>query len=267
MTVTAFPTNPYRPAAARRTAVRAVGKLMRTELKLFLREPISAFFSVIFPAVLIVVLGGALPGFLDPNDDLDGRRPIDIYLPITLALAIATVALVSLLTNLTAAREKGLLRRLSTTPASPVMLLVAQLAVNLLALVAGSVLAVTAAWIAFDVRLPENAPGLVVAFTLGSIAMVAVALLIAAVTPNSRASMGVGSLVYYPMMFAAGVWTPGPAMPDVVRRVADYTPLGAASQAMQDAWAGDWPRLLHLVVLVGYTVVLGGLAARLFRWS
>jgi ABC-2 type transport system permease protein len=74
-------------------------------------------------------------------------------------------------------------------------------------------------------------------------------------------------LVYFPMMFAAGVWTPGPAMPDAVRRVADYTPLGAASQAMQDAWAGSSIRLLHVVVMVVVTAVLGAIAARSFRWE
>jgi len=49
--------------------------------------------------------------------------------------------------------------------------------------------------------------------------------------------------------------------------VADFTPLGAASQAMQDAWAGSWPRPLHLVVMGGLTAAFGALAARSFRWE
>ncbi|MGI5216128.1 ABC transporter permease [Plantactinospora sp. CA-290183] len=253
--------------APRRVVARSTVKLVVTEAKLFVREPVSAFFSVLFPVILILVLGAAIPSFTEPSPDIGGRLPIEFYLPVTLALAIATVALVGLLSTLTAYREKGVLRRLSTTPVSPIRLLAAQLVVNLAALVVGCGLTVLGTWLAFGLAVRPNVAGLLLAFLLGSTAMVAVALLIAAVSPTSRTSMAIGSLVYYPLLFAAGVWTPGPLMPDAVRRVADFTPLGAASQALQDAWAGDWPRPLHLAVLAGFTALLGGLAARLFRWT
>jgi ABC-2 type transport system permease protein len=246
---------------------RALGKLITTESKLYLREPIGAFFGIAFPAILLLVLGSAIPGFTEPSDDIGGQRPIDIYLPIVLALAIATISMVTLLSVLAAYREKGVLRRLSTTPVSPTTLLAAQLVVNVGALLLGSALAYVGAFLAFDAAPPSNIAGLVLSFVLGSAAMCTVALLIAAVAPSARSAAGLGTLVYFPMMFAAGVWTPGPTMPETVRRVADYTPLGAASQAMQDAWAGSSLRLLHVVVMVGITAVFGAIAARSFRWE
>jgi ABC-2 type transport system permease protein len=246
---------------------RALGKLITTESKLYLREPIGAFFGIAFPAVLLLVLGSAIPGFTAPSDDIGGRRPIDLYLPIVLALAIATISMVTLLAVRAAYREKGVLRRLSTTPVSPTSLLAAQLVVNVGALLLGSALAYIGAVVAFDVAPPTNIAGLVFAFILGSAAMCTVALLIAAIAPSARAASGLGTLVYFPMMFAAGVWTPGPLMPDAVRRIADYTPLGAASQAMQDAWSGSSIRLLHVGVMVVITAMVGAVAARSFRWE
>jgi len=254
-------------SASRRAVVRSTAKLIVTEAKLFVREPLGAFFGIAFPAVLILVLGSAMPGFDEPSDDIGGRRPIEFFLPITLALAIGTVALVNLLNTLASNREKGILRRLSTTPVSPGRLLVAQLVVNVLALLVGAGLAVFSAWAAFGIAVNPNVPGLLLAFVLGSATMVTLALLVAAFTPTSRSAVGIGSIIYYPMLFAAGVWTPGPLMPDAVRRVADFTPLGAASQALQDAWAGDWPQPLHLSVMAGLTVLFGALAAKLFRWT
>ena len=242
-------------------------RLITTEAKLYVREPLAAFFGILFPSVLLLVLGNAIPGFTQPADDLGGRRPIDIYLPIVLALAIATVTMVTLLGTLALYRERGVLRRLSATPVSPVRLLVAQFVVNLGALIAGSALAFVAAKVAFDVAPPSNVVGFGIAYLLGAAAMAALALLVAAVTPNAKASNGFGSLVYFPMMFFAGVWTPGPTMPAAARRIADFTPLGAASRAMQDAWAGSWPQPLHLVVMVAYLGVLGTVAARAFRWQ
>jgi ABC-2 type transport system permease protein len=245
----------------------ALAKLSFTESKLFLREPVGAFFAVAFPAILVLVLGSAMPGFTEPSPDIGGQRPIDLYLPITLALAIATVSMVTLLSALAAYREKGVLRRLSTTPVPPSALLGAQLVVNVGALLVGCLLAYGCAAAAFGVAAPRNVVGVLVAFVLGSAAMCAVALLVAALAPNTRASSGIGSLIYFPMMFAAGVWTPGPLMPDAVRRVADFTPLGAASQALQDAWAGGWPRPLHLAVMAVIATGLATAAAKWFRWE
>jgi ABC-2 type transport system permease protein len=246
--------------------MKALRALIASESKLFLREGAILFFAVPFPAVLVLVLGSALPGFTDPNPDLGGARGIDIYLPIVFALAIATVTMTSLLTLLTGYREKGILLRLRTTPISPAMLLIAQFLISTVALVLGCLLAWGAAKLAFDVQPPHGFAWLLVAFLLGAAAMGSIALLVAALVPSTRASVAWGSLIYYPMMFAAGVWTPGPLMPESVRRVADFTPLGAASEAMQAAWAGGTPRMLHLAVMAGYVAVLGFAAVRLFRW-
>lgn len=92
-------------------------------------------------------------------------------------------------------------------------------------------------------------------------------LLVAALAPTASAASGIGTMLYFPLMFLAGAWTPGPLMPALARRIADFTPLGAASAAMQDAWVGDWPSLLHLAVLAASAVALGALSARLFRWE
>ena len=242
-------------------------KLIRVEAKLFLREPVGSFFAVVFPAVLIVVLGLAIPGFREPAEDIGGRRPVDLYFPVLIALAIATVTMVTLLSVLASYRERGVLRRLAATPVSPTSLIIAQLVVNLMALIVGVVVAYAVAVAVFDVGAPANVVGVLIGFVLGAAGMGMIALFIASVVPSQKASVGWGSLVYYPMMFFAGVWTPGPLMPDAVRRVADFTPLGAASQAMQDAWAGGWPSPLHLAVLAVTALAFGTAASRLFRWE
>ncbi|BCJ74641.1 transport permease protein [Catellatospora sp. IY07-71] len=245
----------------------ALSRLTGTEARLFLREPVGAFFALAFPAVLVVVLGNAIPAFSEPSADFDGERPINLYLPVVLALAIGTVTMTSLLGVLAQYRERGVLRRLATTPVKPSALIGAQLGVNVAALLVGSALMMIAAVIAFGSRGPDNRPALLVAFLLGAAAMTGVALLIAAVAPNARASAGIGTLVYFPMLFFAGVWTPGPMMPDTAQRIADFTPLGAASQAMQAAWSGDWPQPLHLAVTAAYALITCALATRLFRWQ
>lgn len=250
-----------------------VVKIASVELRLMLRDGANAFFGLIFPALLLAALTLLLPGFGDVVTDpeapaeLIGLRPVDIYLPVVLALSIATVALTILPVYLATYRERGVLRRLETTPAAAQDLLGAQLLVNLASLTVGAGLAVVVAMLFFNVDAPANAPGLLLAFLLATVATFAVGLLIAAVAPNGRVASGIAMIVYFPMLFFAGVWTPGPTMPDAIRAIADFTPLGAAAEAISDAWFGDWPTLLHAGVLVGWTLLAGAAASRLFRWQ
>lgn len=242
-------------------------RLAIVEFRLFRRDPAAVVMGLAFPALLLLVLGLVMPGFREPADDLGGLRPVDIYVPVVLAMAIATLGLSVLPAFLSGYRERGVLRRLATTPVRPANLLTAQLAVQGAAAVVACALAVAVGLAIFGVEPPAQPAGLLVALLLGIAAVFAVGLVIAAVATTAKAANGIGMLVYFPMIFFAGVWTPGPAMPETLRRISDFTPLGAASQALQDAWAGDFPSPLHLVVLAGYLLAGAFLAARLFRWS
>jgi ABC-2 type transport system permease protein len=55
---------------------------------------------------------------------------IDLYVPIMIAFVLAMLAISVLPTYLATYREKGILRRLSTTPVQPSGLLLAQLAMG-----------------------------------------------------------------------------------------------------------------------------------------
>jgi len=53
----------------------------------------------------------------------------------------------------------------------------------------------------------------------------------------------------------------------VGEQISDFTPLGAAVQALQDSMRGSWPHLSALAVLAGYAVVFMVAAVRFFRWD
>ncbi|MEU7175281.1 ABC transporter permease [Micromonospora tulbaghiae] len=244
----------------------ALYRLTATETRLFFREPIIVFFALGFPPLLLVIFG-AIPAFREPDADLGGLRTIDLYVPIIVALSIAMFALNSLCQLLATYREKGVLRRMRTTPVKPAAMLGAQLLMSTAMSVVTMLVALAIGRLAFGVRLPRQVPAYLASYVLAAVTMFAIGLLVAALAPGGKSAGAVGTVLFFPVVFFAGLWLPRDSMPGVLRAISDFTPLGAGVQSLQDATAGQWPQVLHVAVMLGWTIVAGGLAARYFRWE
>ncbi|WP_422647212.1 ABC transporter permease [Actinoalloteichus caeruleus] len=244
----------------------ALYRLTATETRLFFREPMSVLFALAVPPALLVILG-AVPSFREPVPDLGGLRVIDLYVPIIVALGVALFALTGLPQQFASYREKGVLRRMRTTPVRPLTMLGAQLLMSAALSVATVLVVLATARLVFDVGLPRHLAAHLAAYLLTISAMFAVGLLVASLAPSGRSAGAIGTVLLFPNMFFAGLWIPRDSMNDVLRTISDLTPLGAAVQSLQDATAGHWPQATHVAVLLGWTLVAGGLAARYFRWE
>jgi ABC-2 type transport system permease protein len=246
--------------------MKRLTRLTFTEARLFWRDPTGWFFALAFPPLLLVILG-SVPAFREPDAELGGLRVIDLYVPILVGFVLAMLAISVLPSYLATYREKGILRRLSVTPVPPSRLLQAQLAMGLAMALGAVTLVIGLGAVVFDTALPEQPLGFLVAFVLAAASLYAVGLLVAAVAPSGKAAAGIGTVLWFPIMFFAGLWVPREALPDIVNRVGDFTPLGAGVQAMQDAWNGAWPDPLHLAVMAAFAIGASLGAARLFRWE
>jgi len=262
---------PAPDGVARRAPGSALARMVAVEARLLVRDPSVLFFALLFPALLLTVLGLVMPWADEPYDDSDpllaAVTAITGYTPIVLSLAVATVALSTFPAIMATYRQRGVLRRLSTTPVGPARLLVAQVVVNLAALVVAAALAVTSAVVLLDVSLPAEPLTVVLAFLLAVLSAFAVGSFVAALAPTAGAANGWGMTLYFVSLFFAGVWLPLPLMPDVVQTIAQYTPLGAATQAMTAGWVGQPFPVVEMVVMAAWGVIGIPVAVRIFRWS
>lgn len=243
-----------------------LSRLTLTETKLFFREPAGVFFALAFPLILLVVLG-LVPAMREHDAALGGLRGIDIYAPIVVVMALTMFSVSALPQQFATYRDKGVLRRMRTTPVRPVMMLGAQLLMGTIMSVTVMAAALVIGRSAFDVSVPRLLPAYLVGYLLCALAMFAIGLLVASLAPSGKGAGAIGTMLFFPLLFFAGLWVPRAVMSDVFRRISDFTPLGAGVQSLQDAAAGHWPQLLHLAVMLGWTIVAGGLAARYFRWE
>lgn len=258
MTTYAMPV-PVRPPA------RGFRELMQVEAKIALRMPLSLALGVLLPVIFLVILG-ATPEMkkLAPGSTL---TMFSQYIPVLIGMSLGLIALISLPMSLVTYRQMGVLRRFATTPAPPAWLLAAQLIINAAVAVMAIIILVGGGVLFFGARLPSQWPGFVLSALLATAAMFAIGLLITAIAPTTLVAGVVGNVLFYPLLFFAGTWTPMQNMSPLLQHIGDYTPLGAAVQAMDAAIQGSFPPARPLLVMAVYAVVFSAAAIRLFRWE
>jgi ABC-2 type transport system permease protein len=237
--------------------------LVVSEAKLLFRDPVTWLAAIALPSVILLIFGGIFPPQPDPA--LGGRRWLDLFAPSLLVITTATLGIQTLPIRLATYREKGVLRRLSTTPAHPARLLIAQLVIYALTAVVGLIVLLATGSLAFGIPLPGNIIGYAVAFAVGMAALFAVGLLLASFAPSSRTATAIAIPLFFAVMLLGGVYLPRYLLPELLVRIGEFTPPGV--QGLQDAWMGGTPALLPLAALLAITFVAGAIAVRIFRWE
>ncbi|NUT47643.1 MAG: ABC transporter permease [Saccharothrix sp.] len=221
-------------------------------------------FGVFFPTVLLLVLG-AIPALRTPDPQFGDLRFVDAYMGTLVVIALAFLGLNKLPATVATYREKGVLRRFSTTPVHPARLLVAQVVVNVIAGVISVVLLLAVSRFVFDIDLPHHPVGFLATFLLGMLSLSALGLLVAAWSPTARSAGGWATVVFMLVMFFGGAYLPRFLMPEFLIRVGEYLPPGV--EALQQAWLGGAPDPVQLGVLALVTLAAGTVAAKSFRWE
>ena len=253
------------PVRQRRNRQRsAFGNLVRTEARLLIREVVPLLWGVGFPMVLLSIMGAFSRG---PDKSLGGFSLVGSYEPILIGFTMATFALQGLPVVLAGYRERGILRRLNATPVGAGRLLGAQLTVNITIALLATAGILVVGYAAFGVALPKQPAGFLLTLFLTAAAMLTLGLLVASLASTGRVAGAVGTMLFLPLMFFAGLWIPRDLMPAALLRISDDTPLGACVAALQRTMLGQWPSASGLAILAGYAVVFGAVAWRFFRWE
>ncbi len=251
------------PATRRRTAF---SKIVRNEARLAWRRPIGLIGGVGIPVVLLIIFG-ELPAFQQPTAALGGFTAFELYVPVLVVFSLAMLALLGLPVPLASYRELGVLRRLSTTPVSPTWVLAAQGVVQGCVALITMVVIFVGAMVAFGVSAPRNPGGVVLSIGLSIAGFFPIGLVIAAISRTASGASVVGRIAFFPLMFFAGLWLPRQLMPTVLLDISNYSPLGAAVEAIQYAMLQGFPPVAPLLVLAAYALAFGFLAKRFFRWE
>lgn len=230
------------------------------EARLMLRNGEQLLLAVVIP---VIVLVGAVQGADRIDLELDGR-PIDVFAPGVLALAVMSTAFTSLAIATGFERRYGVIKRLGSSPLPRTGLLVGKvLALLLVELLQGVVITGVALGLGWEPDV--SVPGVLLTVVAGTAAFAALGLLLAG-SLRAEATLAAANLVYLLLMAGGAVVLPSSAyggFGDAVR----WLPSGALGDAMRSALVDGAVDPTGLLVLAGWAVVGAVLTARTFSWE
>jgi ABC-2 type transport system permease protein len=219
--------------------MHTLAKLTFVEMKLFIREPLTMFFTFALPLLFLFVMGGV---FGDVSSggfrEFRGLPAMDFYTPAYIGLVLTSVSIVGLPGHITIYRERGVLRRFRASSLSDWSVFGAQGIVSLTTAGLGGIMILVAAILSFHVSLPENPLLVFFAFLVSGLSFASLGILLGAILPTSRAAQGVSLVLFFVMLILGGAGPPQGVMTHAMQIASDFTPLLHSVRLLQDAWLG-----------------------------
>jgi ABC-2 type transport system permease protein len=183
-----------------------------------------------------------------------------------------SATLVNLAISVSIARERGVLKRVRSTPLPPWVFMAGRMATSTVVTLLLVTIVTLLGRLVYGVSLPtDTLPGLVLTVVVGTAAFSALGLALTAAIPNENAGPAVTNAVVLPLYFFSGVFIPLEDLPRGMRLVGDVFPVKHLFElllaAFNPATKGAGIELDHLGVLLLWGVVGLVLAVRTFSWS
>lgn len=231
------------------------------------RDPMSAFFGVVFP-VLLVSFFSAVNG---PEAMWSGMA-LAQYLCASFAIyGVATTGFVNLSGSIADHRTQGILKRLRGSPLPPWAYLVGRVLAALLLGLVTVVLVFAVGFTFFAVTLaPSTWLATLLVFALAICCFAACGLALVAVVDSSQAVIAATLSLLLPLSFISDIFIGIEQMPTVLNAIGWFFPLRHAVAAAATATSGgalDATFWLHLAVIGAWTVATALIAWRFFHWE
>ncbi len=251
------------PATAPVTGARhrsALNRLIRTEIRLMIRDPLTLTFVFAFPIVTMLIIGGSFGR--SPDESFAGVDPAHWYVASYFTVVVGATGLVSLPVHIASYRERGVLRRFAASGFPRWSFAVAQLAVGLATIALGSALLLAVAAPVYGVPPVHDGGRVVAGVAVGAVAFVSLGILLGGVLRSARSAQAVGLLLFFPS-FLLGVGGPPPAvMGTALKNISAVLPLALVTTAIRDPWLGLGPGTGALIVVSVIAVLALALSVR-----
>jgi ABC-2 type transport system permease protein len=195
-------------------------------------------------------------------------RFIEFFVPGIIAMAVMTSSLSGAVNMNAELRQKGVIRKLSTTPITRTDWILSNILYQFLLAVISTVAILVVSYAVFSVRLQINGWlfALLVAevFAFGGIGMI-----LARVAKEAESATAAGNFIMFPMMFLSGSFFPLELMPGFLQTIARILPLYYVNEGLRAAMVSvDHTAALRYSAMIGvFATVVFVLGINTTKWD
>jgi ABC-2 type transport system permease protein len=248
---------------------RAALVALRSDLKIFVRNPAALFFTAILPIVFLTLFVSI---FGNGRSKEFGVKIATLQVPAFIALAVVSASFVGLAIGLTSVREEGVLKRVRATPVAPWIVFAGRIGTAIVSATIVTAILIAIGALAFDVAVPRHTlPGLILALAVGAASFCALGIAYTRLIPSEEAAPAMTNAIVLPLYFISGVFVPTDELPSDLRQVADVLPVKPFVDALFEAFnpqtAGAGIAAGDLAILAAWGALGLVLAVRFFAWT
>ena len=241
--------------------------LIKTEVKLMLRNADTLFFGIVLPIGLAILLGF-----------IYGDKPAQEGAPYTAiaqsfgaiaSIGICATSLMTLPLTVAGERDKKVLKHYKVTPVHPGMLLTVHIIIDFIVSVISSLCVFVTLALFFGYRMGGAFLPFAGSYILVSAAMFGIGALIASLCKTIKQSNTVTSLVYFPMFFLSGATVPYEIMPKPLQTAMNILPLTQGIKLLKATSLGldNVNCLAPIIVLASIAVISIAISIKVFKWE
>ena len=242
----------------------------RYDLRAFLRNGQSRFFTLALPVLFLVIFASVFSGH---TVQVSGGR-IDTsvsYVPGIITLGIIAAAFVNLVISVTAERESGVMKRRRATPVPASAIILGRALTSVVIALAITAVLLTIGWAAYGAHVPaRTAPALVLTIALGAVTFCCLGYALASVIRDQDAAQPITQAVMLPLYFISGVFVAVSQLPHWLVDVADVFPVRHLAAALLVAYnphtTGSGISGSDLLILALWGLAALVVAIRRFSW-
>jgi ABC-2 type transport system permease protein len=243
--------------------------LLRGKLELiqFFRSKESVVFTIAFPVIMLGLFGAIVS-----YDEIDGVPFAQYFVPSMLAAGIFAAGFQSMAIHIAMEREKGVHRRLSTTPLPLLSYVIGKLCLATVLASATSGLLLLVAVLGYHVELPHSLSNWLLILgvsVLGLITCTVLGIAFSALPRTARAAPAIITPLALLVQIASGVFIPLTELPHWLHNLAMLSPLTWLVKGLQAGFLSTvhGPNLWLLVtVQVVWSTIGIALCHKAFQW-
>lgn len=254
--------------------LRRFGLLVQANLLMYVRERAALFWVVIFP-IGMMLLFGAMFGHIKVGPPGHEVTLISFMVPGLIVLALMSNGIVGNAEAMAVYRERGILRRIQTTPMPLWQLLFARIVTQSIVMVGQAFLMLGISIAVFNAMYGTwGVVQAIPAIILGAVVFMAMGQAIASVVRKATTVGLAAQAINLPLMFLGGLWMPLNQLPESLQTIGKFLPsalmadlLRAPMLASYPIESTNLPLLTSLIGVLIYFAISIVISIRFFKWS